>query len=199
MEKRNIEKLIADLKTLPRVSAPENLEEVLIKRIVEFENKKVRRDFVFRKYRQYVFNPIFVPALSIILVAFLIVITIKNNQTNTKNLETNIEKAIPIVQESQEVIKSEPQRISIPKRKDYVVKRYKPQFELGPGTSLDEPDYSSDSKNITKPSFVGFPLNDEAITIRIPPPEVIFKEEFEKIGVINRAKDSVKPINSRNR
>ncbi|MCR4417498.1 MAG: hypothetical protein NUV92_07115 [Ignavibacteria bacterium] len=197
MGTNNIEKLLTDLKNLPKQCAPEGFEQKLLERIHKYENSKTSGESIFRRFIITYYNPIYVPALTIILVAVLIVYTVSNNQIKINSVESSIEKAIPVIQETQQITKTEPQKISVPKKRDYVVKRDKINLNLGPGINLDERDYSSENENPTSPTFVNFPFPDEPITIRIPPPEVIFKNEMERLNNFNHNKDSIRMINSR--
>lgn len=196
MGTRNIEKLLTDLKNLPKENAPKDFEEKLFQRIYNYEKSFSSGEIkAHRKVTVYL-NPIFVPAFTIVLVAILIGYTVTQNDTITKADYSSIEKATPVVQEQEPQV-NEPQKISVPKRKDFVVKRDKIKLNLGPGVSLDEQDYSFNPAETNKSLFIDFPSTNEPITIRIPPPEVIFREEFERIGIPTNNRDSIRLINNR--
>jgi hypothetical protein len=72
------------------------------------------------------------------------------------------------------------------------------KLNLGPGVNLDERNNYRDVETTT-PALVNFPFTDEPVTIRIPPPEVIFKNELERLNNFNNHKDSIRLINSRRR
>lgn len=196
METRDLEKLLTDLKNLPKQNAPEDFEIKLFQRISLFENKKSSGEVLLKRFIGLFYNPIYVPAFTIILVAIVIVFTLNRNQTIIKYEIIEIEKATPVLQETQTQT-VQPQKISVPKKKDFVVKRDKIKLNLGPGVSLDESDYSLNPTESEKSSFISFPFPKEPVTIRIPPPEVIFKREFERIGIVNENKDSIKLTNHR--
>ncbi len=196
MGTKDIEKLLTDLKNLPKQNAPEDLEVKLLQRISNYENRKSSGESSLKYFIKAYFNPIYVPAFTIILVAVMIVYTLDRNKANIQP-QIILEKATPVVQELQTQA-SEPQKISVPKKREYVVKRDKMKLNLGPGVSLDEPDYSYKAER-TKQTFIDFPFPDEPVTIRIPPPEVIFRQEFERIGIPNGNKDSIRLTNSRKR
>ncbi len=196
METKNLEKLLIDLKNLPKQNAPEDFELKLLQRISLFESKKSSGESFLKRFVDLYYNPIYVPALTIVLVAIVIVFTIDRNQSISKTKINAIEKATPIVQEI-ESQSSQPQKISVPKRRDFVVKRDKIKLNLGPGVSLDENDYSLNPSESEKSSFISFPFPKEPVTIRIPPPEAIFNREFERIGIANENKDSIRLINNR--
>lgn len=198
MGTRDIEKLLTDLKNLPKQKAPEDLEEKLLQRIQNFERSLASGERPFKRWFSEYFNPIYVPAFTIVIVAFSIIFTITQNDDDFKNEITTIEKAIPVVQEQVTQV-NEPQKISVPKKKEFVVKRDKPRLNLGPGVSLDEKEYSYSPNDNKQPSLVDFPYPNEPITIRIPPPELIFKEELERMGIQVGNRDSIRLINNRRR
>lgn len=194
MGTRNIEKLLTDLKNLPKQNAPEDFEAKLLQRISSYENARSSGEKSFNNYFRLFYNPVYVPAFTIIIVALVIVYTIQRNKLDIHS-QVSIEKAIPIVQEAQSEVK-EPQKISVPKKKDYVVKRTKMKLDLGPGINLDETEYSL-NPGATNNQFINFPFPDEPVTIRIPPPEVIFRQELERTRIPNPNKDSIKLTNGR--
>lgn len=198
MGTKDIEKLLTDLKNLPKQNAPEDFEQKLLMRINLYESQKSSGEMSFRRIFVNYFSPIYVPAFTIVLVAVLIVYTLNRNQFKINSIETPIEKAIPVVQDEQSVAKDEPQKISVPKKRNYVVKRDRLKLNLGPGVNLDERMNYEDIESTT-PSLVSFPITDEPVTIRIPPPEVIFKNELERLNNFNNYKDSIRLINSRRR
>jgi len=198
MGTKDIEKLLTDLKNLPKQNAPEDFEQKLLMRINLYESQKSSGEMSFRRIFVNYFSPIYVPAFTIVLVAVLIVYTLNRNQFKINSIETPIEKAIPVVQDEQSVAKNEPQKISVPKKRNYVVKRDRLKLNLGPGVNLDERMNYEDIESTT-PSLVSFPITDEPVTIRIPPPEVIFKNELERLNNFNNYKDSIRLINSRRR
>lgn len=198
MGTKDIEKLLTDLKNLPKQNAPEDFEQKLLMRINLYESQKSSGEMSFRRIIVNYFSPIYVPAFTIVLVAVLIVYTLNRNQFKINSIETPIEKAIPVVQDEQSVAKNEPQKISVPKKRNYVVKRDRLKLNLGPGVNLDERMNYEDIESTT-PSLVSFPITDEPVTIRIPPPEVIFKNELERLNNFNNYKDSIRLINSRRR
>lgn len=196
MGTKDIEKLLTDLKNLPKQSAPEDFEIRLFQRISDYEKRKSSGEAPLRNFIRSYFNPIYAPAFTIIVVAFMIVYSLDRNKLNIQP-QTPLEKATPVVQETQAQA-MEPQKISVPQKKDFVVKRYRAKLNLGPGVSLDEPEYSYKS-NEAKHQFVDFPFPNEPVTIRIPPPEVIFRQEFERLGIPNGNKDSIRLTNTRKR
>jgi len=198
MGTKDIEKLLTDLKNLPKQNAPEDFEQKLLMRINLYESQKSSGELSFRRFVLNYFNPIYVPAFTIVLVAVLIVYTLNRNQIKVNSIEASVEKAIPIVQEEQPITKNEPQKISVPKKRDYVVRRDRMKLNLGPGVNLDERNNYRDVETTT-PALVNFPFTDEPVTIRIPPPEVIFKNELERLNNFNNHKDSIRLINSRRR
>jgi hypothetical protein len=198
METRNIEKLLTDLKNLPKQNAPEDFEEKLLLRISNYERQKSSGESQISRLIRMYFNPVYVPALTIVIVAIVIVYTLDRNQLNHKNHETVVDKAIPIIQETA-TINNEPQKISIPKKKDFVVKRSKEKLNLGPGISLDEPEFTSNPSSKSQPAFVGFPFPDEPVVIRIPPPEILFRNELESMGINRNNHDSIKLTKTRRR
>lgn len=198
MGTRDIEKLLTDLKNLPKQKAPEDLEEKLLQRIQNFERSLSSGERPLKRIFRSYFNPIYVPAFTILLVALSIVLTITRNDEYFKNEVATIEKATPVVQEQITQV-TEPQKISVPKKKEFVVKRDKPRLNLGPGVSLDEKEYSFHPNESKQSSLIDFPYPNEPITIRIPPPELIFKEEFERMGIQVGNKDSIRLTNNRRR
>lgn len=196
MGSNNIDKLLRDLKNLPKQNAPENFEEILYNKIYYYENKLTSGESFSKRQFRIQYNPIFVPAFTIILVTVLIIYTIDKNENIILPMEEAVERAIPVIQETQVLPKLEPQKISVPKKRDFVVKRDRSKLNLGPGVSLDEREFSFTSEETDPPSFIDFPFPNEPITIRIPPPDVIFRSELEKL---NNNKDSIRFINSRKR
>jgi hypothetical protein len=199
MGTNNIEKLLTDLKNLPKQNAPEDFEQKLLERINLYERRKSSGESIFRRFILNYYNPIYVPAFVIVLLAVLIVYSVNQNQVKFNSIEASIEKAIPIVQENQSVSKNEPQKITVPKKRDFVVKRDRVKLNLGPGLSLDERDYANESGKSNQPSLVTFPIINEPITIRIPPPEEIFNNEIEKLNNFNNNRDSLNKFNLRRR
>lgn len=198
MGTRDIEKLLTDLKNLPKQKAPADLEEKLLQRIQNFERSLSSGERPLKQIFRAYFNPIYVPAFTILIVALSIVLTITRNDEDFKNEVATIEKATPVVQEQITQV-TEPQKISVPKKKEFVVKRDKPRLNLGPGVSLDEKEYSFYPNESKRSSLIDFPYPNEPITIRIPPPELIFKEEFERMGIQVGNKDSIRLTNNRRR
>ncbi len=196
MGTRDIEKLLTDLKNLPKENAPKDFEEKLLQKIYNYERSFSSGEIKAHKKVRVYLSPIFVPAFTIVLVAVLIAYTVSQNDTITQVDYSSIEKATPVVHE-QPTQMNEPQKISVPKRKDFVVKRDRVKLNFGPGVSLDEQDYSYNPTETNQPSFINFPSPNEPITIRIPPPEVIFREEFERIGIPTNNRDSIRLINNR--
>lgn len=194
MGTRNIEKLLTDLKNLPKQSAPEDFEAKLLQRISSYENARSSGERLFNNYFRLFYNPIYVPAFTIIIVALVIVYTIQRNKIDIQS-QVSIEKATPIVQEFPSEVK-EPQKISVPKKKDYVIKRAKMKLDLGPGINLDETEYSL-NPGANNNQFVNFPFPNEPVTIRIPPPEVIFRQELQRERITNQNKDSIRLTNGR--
>jgi len=199
MGQKNIEKLLTDLKNLPKQNAPEDLEKKLLEKINLYEKRKSSGVSFLKRFIISYYDPIYAPAITIVLAAFAIVYTVNQNQIKVDSAEASIEKAVPVIQETQLTTQNEPQKISVPKKRDYVVKRDKIRLNLGTGVSLDERDISYENEKSTPPALVNFPFTDEPITIRIPPPEVIFKNELEKLNNFSNNKDSIRMINSRRR
>lgn len=199
MGTNNIERLLTDLKNLPKQNAPEDFEQKLLQRIKFYEERKSSGETFLRRFVINYYNPIYVPAFTIVLVVILIVYTINQNQIKVNAIETSIEKAIPIVQENQLIHKSEPQKISVPKKRDFVVKRDRVKLNLGPGVSLDEKDHSYENGKSGPPSLVNFPIVNEPITIRIPPPEEIFNNEIERLNNFIDHRDSINKVSTKRR
>lgn len=199
MGTKDIEKLLTDLKNLPKQNAPEDLEERLLQRISEYERKLASGESKFKSFIRIYLNPVYVPALTIVISAALILYTLDKNKLNKQSQDLTIEKAIPVVQEETQDDKVEPQKISVPKKRDFVIKRDKTKLNLGPGINLDEPEYSYNPSETKQPAFIDFPFPEEPVTIRIPPPEIIFRKELEQVGIPFENKDSIRFINNRRR
>ncbi len=197
MGTNNIERLLTDLKNLPKQNAPEDFEQKLLQRINLFEARKSSGESIFRRFIINYYNPIYVPTFTLVLVGVLIFYALNQNQVQVNSTEASIEKAIPIIQENQLVFKNEPQKITVPKKQDFVVKRDRVKLNLGPGISLDEKDYSYENGKSGPPSLVNFPSVNEPITIRIPPPEEIFKNEIDRLNNFNNHRDSINKVNFR--
>ncbi len=191
MGNNNIEKLIQDLKNLPKQFAPEDFESKLMERISLYENRKssgVR--FTPGMIR---FKPIYATAFTMIIVIALIVYSVQNNRIETVQRVQVVEKAVPEVQIQDQADQVQPQKINVPVKKDFVVKRTKLPLNLGPGVSLDKPEFSNENQPARRSIFVGYPLDEEAITIRIPPPDVLFNKEIENFKTFQREyKDSIR-------
>lgn len=191
MGNNNIEKLLQDLKNLPKQFAPEDFEYKLLERISLYENRKssgVR--FTPGMIR---FNPIYATAFTMIIVIVLIVYSVQNNRIETVQKVQMVEKAVPEVQSQDRVDQVQPQKINVPAKKDFVVRRSKLPLNLGPGVSLDEPELSNQNQPSRRSTFIGYPLDEEAITIRIPPPNVLFNQEIENFNIFQKEyKDSIR-------
>lgn len=196
METRNIEKLLTDLKNLPKQNAPEDFEDKLLQRISNYEMKQSSGELSFKNFFKVIYNPIYLPAFTIVIVALMIVYTIEKNKLNLQS-QISLEKAVPVVQENSTQV-LEPQKISVPKKREYVLKRDKIKLNLGPGISLDEEEYSYNPAQ-SKQEIVDFPFPNEPVTIRIPPPEIIFRKEFDRLEMPNQNKDSIRLTNNRRR
>jgi len=198
MGQKNIEKLLTDLKNLPKQNAPEDLEKKLLEKINLYEKRKSSGVSFLKRFIISYYDPIYAPAITIVLAAFAIVYTVNQNQIKVDSAEASIEKAVPVIQETQLTTQNEPQKISVPKKRDYVVKRDRIKLNLGPGVSLDEREIYENEKP-SSPTLINFPFTNEPVTIRIPPPEVIFKNELERLDNFNNYKDSIRMVNSRKR
>lgn len=191
MGNNNIEKLLQDLKNLPKQSAPEDFEIKLSERISFYEERKSSGEKL--TLRMIRFNPIYATAFTMIIVIALIVYSVQNNRIEPVQKAEVVEKAIPEIQVQPQIEQVEPQKINVPVKKDFVVKRSKLPLNLGPGVSLDEPEFSNENQPTRRSTFVGYSLDEEAITIRIPPPDVLFNEEIENFKTFQREyKDSIR-------
>ncbi|MCX7612392.1 MAG: hypothetical protein N2043_12480 [Ignavibacterium sp.] len=198
MGTRDFEKLLTDLKNLPKQNAPEDFEEKLFRRINDYEMSRASGEKSIRKFFVPFLNPIYAPAFVLIIVGILIAYTVNQNNPEVQTQNTTVEKATPVIQEQITQI-TEPQKISVPKKKEFVVKRDRAKLNLGPGINLDEETFSFNPNQTKQTSFIEFPYPNEPITIRIPPPEVLFKNELEKMDIPFGNKDSIRLTNSRRR
>ncbi len=203
MESNIIDKISTDLRNLPKISTSEDFEQKLSKRIADYETSKllsVRQPLaVFEFFK----NPIFAPALSLVVVTFLIIFAVKSNSSvgnevllmlpkaESKLSEDNSLKDIPVTN-----------RIVLPKKKEIVVARTRNRepLQLGPGVSLDQPYSTSTSDLESIETTVSFSFPSEPTLIRIPPPAQYAPQRtvgFE--SNTNRNRDTVIPNPKRNR
>lgn len=165
MEKRNIERLITDLKNLPKEKAPENLEEKLLSAIENLNNTSNSHSDKFSIFSFYkkIFNPVLAPALSLVLVTIIMVFTLSNKSfyqpDELKEIKTFIDEKPGTVTGTLGTSGStkQPTPVKTDKENNKVIKTEKQIIELGRGIQLDnlESEYETSSPQYLKET--GFP------------------------------------------
>lgn len=190
----NIEKLLIDLKNLPKQKAPENFEQKLFERIKNFEMEKSRGEFfiLFSKLKK-MFNPILAPALTIVIVFGLIYYVVDNNETYSEKVIQQIEKAEPKVSSSTNLYnqKNTTDKIITKRKKNLVVFRNQLPLQLGLGVSLDETDDFESIISIYSKGLMNQSFKEKAVQFRIPPQESIFENEQKFIFKPKYKNDSI--------
>lgn len=198
----NIEKLLTDLKNLPKQKAPENFEQKLFERIKNFEIEKSRGEFfiLYSKWRK-MFNPILAPALTIVIVLGLIYYVVDNNETYSEKVIQQIEKAEPKVSTSTNLLtqKNTTDKIITKRKKNLVISRGQLPLQLGPGVSLDETDDFESTISINFEDLMNHSFKEKAVQFRIPPVESIFENEQKFNLKPNYKNDSIRLTGSRSR
>lgn len=202
MGTNNIEKLLTDLKNLPKQKAPENFEQKLFERIKNFEIEKSRGEFfiLYSKWRK-MFNPILAPALTIVIVLGLIYYVVDNNETYSEKVIQQTEKAEPKVSTSTNLLtqKNTTDKIITKRKKNLVVSRGQLPLQLGPGVSLDETDDFESTISINFEDLMNHTFKEKAVQFRIPPVESIFENEQKFNLKPNYKNDSIRLTGSRSR
>lgn len=202
MGTNNIEKLLTDLKNLPKQKAPENFEQKLFERIKNFEIEKSRGEFfiLYSRLRK-MFNPILAPALTIVIVLGLIYYVVNNNETYSEKIIQQIEKAEPKVSTSINLLtqKNTTDKIITKRKKNVVVSRGQMPLQFGPGVSLDETDDFESTISINFEDLMNHSLKEKAVQFRIPPIESIFDNEQKFNLKPNYQNDSIRLTGSRSR
>lgn len=202
MGTNNIEKLLTDLKNLPKQKAPENFEQKLFERIKNFEIEKSRGEFfiLYSKWRK-MFNPILAPALTIVIVLGLIYYVVDNNEIYSEKVIQQIEKAEPKVSTSTNLLtqKNTTDKIITKRKKNLVVSRGQLPLQLGPGVSLDETDDFESTISINFEDLMNHSFKEKAVQFRIPPIESIFENEQKFNLKPNYKNDSIRLTGSRSR
>ncbi|MCX8009699.1 MAG: hypothetical protein N3A61_00970 [Ignavibacteria bacterium] len=176
MEPKIFEKLITDLKNLPKTKAPENLEQELLRRINQdkySEKKSIKEKlFHFNIFKE----PIFATVAAIVLVFILVLSALESNENQFNTVTKVFEKAVPSISESSDKpVLPLKNKIALTQKK--IAQRTKQRsneplpFQIGAGTNLDQLEVSKSTVTDETNSFgieTGFP--NEPVQIRIPPP-----------------------------
>lgn len=200
MGNMSIEKLLTDLKNLPKEKTGEDFEQKLLEKIHLYESNKLIDSseswFNFRRF----FNPILAPAFTLIFVFGFIFYHIERNDFQNQTSNSEVIKATPVLAEEEKENVVPTTKIKTPKRKDIVITKVRLPLNLGPGVSLDEPTQNDPSyETISSDRMIEFPYTNKPIQIRIPPPSNIFEEDLEDIIIMGQIKDSIRLLNSRKR
>lgn len=202
MEQKIFERLVTDLKNLPKTDAPKDLEQRLSQRIAEYERDKLRPSKKRIPAFEFFKNPILAPAFSIVFVFLLLLFSVHSNKGDEKFV-SSVPKAEPKLTEDN-MMKDIPiaSKINLPKRKDIVVARARMRLplELGPGVSLDNPTGRDDFGTGGIETTVSFPFPNGPVQIRIPPPGYsTFSKQVEMNVDPRMLRDSILRLNFRNR
>ena len=200
MGNMRIEKLLTDLKNLPKETAGEDFEQKLLERINQYEARQ-SLDWSEKLIGiKRIFNPILAPALTILMAFGIIYYYLDKNNFQSQHFSGEIDRAKPIIVEEENEIITPPTKIKTPKKKDIVITKVRVPLNLGPGVSLDEKlSIESSFENISNERLIDFPNINKPFQIRIPPPNINFDEEFENFIFMGRTKDSIRLVNSKNR